>query len=72
MAAPWQLWSVEIATSRETLLAEVDLPVSVTAAEGFSLHPDGTRFITSVQQWPTDIWMLEGFARRPQSSGTVQ
>jgi eukaryotic-like serine/threonine-protein kinase len=70
--APWQLWSVEIATSRETLLAEIDLPVSVTAADGFSLHPDGTRFITSVQQWPTDIWMLEGFARRPQSSGTVQ
>jgi hypothetical protein len=31
---------------------------------GFSLHPDGTRFITSLGLWPSDIWMLEGFDRQ--------
>jgi hypothetical protein len=30
---------------------------------GFSLHPDGMRFITSVGILPFDIWMLEGFER---------
>jgi hypothetical protein len=31
---------------------------------GFSVHPDGTRFVTSLWLWPSDIWMLEGFDRR--------
>jgi hypothetical protein len=29
--------------------------------DGFSLHPDGKRFLTSIAKWPYDIWMLEGF-----------
>ena len=28
---------------------------------GFSLHPDGNRFLASIAKWPFDIWKLEGF-----------
>jgi hypothetical protein len=61
--APWQLWSVDVATGRERLVADVDVSASVRAVSGFSLHPDGTRILTSMQLWPSDIWMLEGFDR---------
>ena len=37
--------------------------VAPLGAGGFSLHPDGTRFATSIQIWPSDIWMVEGFDR---------
>jgi Tol biopolymer transport system component len=58
---PWQLWSVDVATGRETRLADLDLPAATDDVRGFSLHPDGTRFATSIAIWPFDIWMLEGF-----------
>jgi hypothetical protein len=36
--------------------------------DAFRIHPDGTRFLTSIAEWPYDIWMLEGFdAPRPKS-----
>ncbi len=59
--APWQLWSVDVSTGAERLVGNIDLPVSVGQMEGFSLHPDGRRFITSIGIHPYDIWMLEGF-----------
>jgi hypothetical protein len=59
--APWQLWSVDAATGRERLVGNVDLPTSAERVSGFSLHPDGTRIITSVGILPSDIWILEGF-----------
>jgi eukaryotic-like serine/threonine-protein kinase len=62
--APWQLWSVDVSTAAERLVGNVDLPASSMIAEGFSLHPDGTRFITSVGIHPYDIWMLEGFPQQ--------
>jgi hypothetical protein len=62
--APWQMWSVEVATGRERLIGHVDLPVAAGRVSGFSLHPDGTRLITSVGILPFDIWMLEGFERQ--------
>ena len=62
--AQWPLWSVEVATRRERLVADLDLPASAMGLTGFSLHPDGTRFATSLGLWPSDIWMLEGFDRR--------
>jgi Tol biopolymer transport system component len=62
--AQWQLLSVEVATGRERVVADVDLPPSAMGLAGFSLHPDGTRFITSLGLWPSDIWMLEGFDRQ--------
>ncbi len=59
--APWQLWSVDASTGGERLVGNVDLPDSVGLVEGFSLHPDGMRLLTSVGMHPYDIWMLEGF-----------
>jgi eukaryotic-like serine/threonine-protein kinase len=61
--AQWQLWSVELSSGRERLVADVDLPASAMGLAGFSLHPDGTRFVTSLGLWPSQIWMLEGFDR---------
>jgi Tol biopolymer transport system component len=62
--AQWQLWSVDVATGGERLVADLDLPASAMGLTGFSLRPDGTRFATSLGLWPSDIWMLEGFDRR--------
>jgi hypothetical protein len=59
--AEWQLYSVDVPTGAEKLLANVDLPITTSTIYGFSLHPDGTRFATSIGKWPYDIWMLEGF-----------
>jgi hypothetical protein len=43
------------------MLAPIDLPASVNSMTGFSLHPDGTRFLTLIGKWPWDIWMLDGW-----------
>jgi serine/threonine protein kinase len=59
--APWRLWSIDVATGAERLVTDVPLPPTTGDAAGFSLHPDGTRFLTSIADWPFDIWMLEGF-----------
>jgi Tol biopolymer transport system component len=59
--APWELWSIDVATGTDRLLVDVPLPETAGDIAGFSLHPDGTRFLTSVANWPFDIWMLEGF-----------
>jgi predicted Ser/Thr protein kinase len=62
----WQLWSIEAATGRERPLVTLDLPAAAQGLTGFSLHPDGKRFATSISIWPTDIWMLEGFDHQPK------
>jgi Tol biopolymer transport system component len=59
--AEWQLYSVDVATGAEKILAQLALPASTNVVSGFSLHPDGKRFLTSIGKWPYDIWMLEGF-----------
>ena len=59
--ADWQLYSVDVATGAEKMLAPLDLPASTNEIDRFSLHPDGKRFLTSIGKWPNDIWMLEGF-----------
>ena len=61
---PWELWAIDVASGRERLLTRIDLPQSTEQVIGFSLHPDGTRFLTSAYSNPSDIWMLEGFDRR--------
>jgi Tol biopolymer transport system component len=61
VGADWQLYSVDVATGAEKMLAPLDLPASTNAIAGLSLHPDGKRFLTSIGKWPYDIWMLEGF-----------
>lgn len=62
--APWQLWAIDVATGRERQLAIVDLPVATDVVVGFSLHPDGTRFLVSGGNTNTDIWLLHGIDRR--------
>jgi hypothetical protein len=59
--AQWQLYSIDVKTGADTMLAPLDLPASTANLLGFSLHPDGKRFLTSIAKWPYDIWMLEGF-----------
>jgi Tol biopolymer transport system component len=58
---PWRLWSIDVTTGAERPLADVPLPQTASQVAGFSLNPDGTRLLTSVANWPFDIWMLEGF-----------
>jgi len=59
--AEWQMYSVDVKSGAEKLLGAVDLPPATESLAGFSLHPDGKRFLTSIAKWPFDIWMLEGF-----------
>jgi serine/threonine protein kinase len=60
----WQLYSVDVKTGADKFLAPVDLPASADAIAGFSMHPDGKRFLTSIAKFPFDIWMMEGFDQR--------
>ena len=64
VGAPWRLWSTDVETGADRLLADVPVPETAGDVAGFSLHPDGTRFLTSIARWPFDIWMLEGFDRK--------
>ena len=66
--AQWQLYSVNVKTGAEKSLAPIDLPASVDRIAGFSIHPDGKRFLTSVAKFPFDIWMLEGFDQPERKS----
>ncbi len=59
--AQWQLYSTNVNTGAERSLAPIDLPASADGISGFSIHPDGKRFLTSIAKFPFDIWMLEGF-----------
>jgi Tol biopolymer transport system component len=62
--AQWQLWSVDIATGRESRVSDFDLPEATNRVSGFSLHPDGDRLLTSIAIFPYDIWMMEGFENK--------
>jgi hypothetical protein len=59
--AAWLLRAIDVASGAIRVLADIDLPATTGNVAGFSLHPDGTRFLTSASSWPYDIWMLEGF-----------
>jgi len=59
--ARWQLYAIDVSSGVEKMLAPVDLPASTTAIAGFSMHPDGQRFLRTIVNSPYDIWMLEGF-----------
>lgn len=56
----WELAAINIANGEETKLGDLDLPAQA-GVRGFSLHPDGKRFATSVNISKRDIWILEGF-----------
>jgi Tol biopolymer transport system component/predicted Ser/Thr protein kinase len=57
----WQLHLIGIKGDTDKMIAALDFPVSTGTAIGFSIHPDGKRFLTSIAKWPYDIWMFEGF-----------
>ena len=66
--AQWQLYSVDVKTGADKMIAPLDLPASTDNIAGFSLHPDGNRFLTSIAKWPFDIWMLEGWDQTPRKT----
>jgi Tol biopolymer transport system component len=66
--AQWQLYTVNVRSAAERFLAPIDFPASVDEAGGFSMHPDGKRFLTSIARFPFHIWMLEGFEASQQRS----
>jgi hypothetical protein len=51
----WQLYSVNVSTGAENYLAPIDLPASADSVTGFSLHPDGKRFLVSIAKLPIHI-----------------
>jgi len=64
---------VDIATGRETHVTDLGPQTAALeyasfdgsmAYRGFSLHPDGKSFLTSVYRLKSDIWLLEDFDRR--------
>jgi len=58
----WVLAFLDVRSGKE--LKTVDLPIPPAAnVFGFSLHPDGTRFATSIGVPKSDIWLLEGFQK---------
>ena len=44
--AEWQLYAIDVKTGAEKMLAPLDLPGSTDGVAGFSLHPDGNRFLS--------------------------
>ena len=68
VGAQWQLYSIDVKTGSDRMLAPVDLPLTADLVAGFSLHPDGRRFLTSVGELPFDIWMLEGWDQTQQKT----
>jgi Tol biopolymer transport system component len=60
----WQLFSFDVATGAEKVLGAVDLPPSVSFISGYSMHPDGKRFLFSAATNKLHVWMLEGFEQR--------
>jgi Tol biopolymer transport system component len=59
----WDLLEVDVATGKDRVLAPLQLPNGTQSLAGFSLHPDGTRFLVSAPVWPYDIWLIEGLDR---------
>jgi Tol biopolymer transport system component len=57
----WELVAIEIEGGKDRKIADLRLPLSANVS-GFSLHPDGKSFITSVGMPKFDIWLLEGLS----------
>jgi Tol biopolymer transport system component len=60
----WVVYATDTRTGAERTLGSLDLPANVSNFAGFSMHPSGDRFATSIVKTPFDIWMLEGFDER--------
>ena len=44
----WQLYALNVKTAAEKLLTPVEFPPATSGLAGFSIHPDGKRFLTSI------------------------
>jgi Tol biopolymer transport system component len=60
IAPSHEVFSIDVSTGHARKLLEVPLP-SGAQLEGFSLHPKGTGFLTTLRRMKSDIWVLEGF-----------
>ena len=69
-----RLGRIDATTGRETRVADLGpVPAALQLGmyngdfsyRGFSMHPDGKTFLTSVLRTKADIWLLQGFDRRP-------
>lgn len=56
----WELVTLVVATGVERRSVKLDLSPIATLS-GFSVHPNGTSFATSVAMPRYDIWLIEGF-----------
>ena len=56
----WELAEITVPGGQEKKVTLLDLPATANVA-GFSLHPDGKSFATSIGVTRHDIWLLEGF-----------
>lgn len=63
------LAAIDLNSGQEKVVSDLGpLPASVRAGlmalefpfRGFSMHPDGRSFLTSIYRESSDIWMLEG------------
>ena len=54
----WELATLSVESAEELSASPLDLPANA-AVEGFSLHPDGQSFATSVGLARFDIWLLD-------------
>ena len=71
---------IDLQTGRETRVVDLGAaPASVDFGErqgnfpyrGFSMHPDGKSFLTSVLRVKGDVWLLENFDRPPDWWGRI-
>ena len=55
----WSLTAVEVSSGKERSRVLLPIP-SDSSIAGFSVHPDGKSFLTSINEPKSDIWLLEG------------
>jgi Tol biopolymer transport system component/tRNA A-37 threonylcarbamoyl transferase component Bud32 len=58
----WVVASIDVRSGKEVTTIDLSIPAAADVF-GFSLHPDGTRFATSIGIPKSDIWLLEGFQK---------
>ena len=62
----WVLVAFGVQNGEERNVADLNLPPTAILS-GFSLHPLGKSFVTSIGLARRDIWLLEGFDRPSRS-----
>ena len=55
----WEFWSIEVSTGIEHKIVTLDVPPEQNLYH-LSLHPDGKRFLASVEITSSDIWIIDG------------